>query len=41
MYILEFDADKPVRSAIVIGQRAGGWSAYFGDSEPMSMQWTR
>ena len=27
----EFDADKPVRSAIVIGQRADGWSAYFGD----------
>ena len=27
----EFNADKPVRSAIVIGQRADGWSAYFGD----------
>ena len=26
-----FDAGKPVRSAIVIGQQAGGWSAYFGD----------
>src|SRR5215472_614351 len=31
MYIWEFDAGKPVRSAIVIGQQAGGWSAYFGD----------
>ena len=27
----EFDAGRPVRSAIVIGQQAGGWSAYFGD----------
>lgn len=27
----KFDAGKPVRSAIVIGRRAGGWSAYFGD----------
>ena len=27
----EFNADKPVRSAIVIGQRADGWSVYFGD----------
>jgi polyvinyl alcohol dehydrogenase (cytochrome) len=26
-----FDAGKPVRSAIVIGPQAGGWSAYFGD----------
>jgi polyvinyl alcohol dehydrogenase (cytochrome) len=27
----EFYAGKPVRSGIVIGQRADGWSAYFGD----------
>jgi polyvinyl alcohol dehydrogenase (cytochrome) len=27
----EFDVGKPVRSAIVIGQQAGAWSAYFGD----------
>jgi polyvinyl alcohol dehydrogenase (cytochrome) len=27
----EFYAVKPVRSTIVIGQRADGWSAYFGD----------
>jgi polyvinyl alcohol dehydrogenase (cytochrome) len=27
----EFDAGRPVRSAIVIGQQAGGWTAYFGD----------
>jgi polyvinyl alcohol dehydrogenase (cytochrome) len=27
----EFDAAKPVRSAMVIGQRVGGWSVYFGD----------
>ena len=27
----EFHADRPVRSAIAIGQRADGWSAYFGD----------
>jgi len=27
----EFDAGRPVRSAIIIGQQAGGWSAYFGD----------
>ena len=23
--------DKPVRTAVVIGPRAGGWAAYFGD----------
>ena len=28
----EFDADKGVRSAIVIGQRSNGWAAYFGDA---------
>jgi PQQ-like domain len=27
----EFDAGRPVRSAVVIGQQAGSWSAYFGD----------
>jgi polyvinyl alcohol dehydrogenase (cytochrome) len=27
----EFDADVNVRSAIVIGQNASGWTAYFGD----------
>jgi polyvinyl alcohol dehydrogenase (cytochrome) len=27
----EFDTDKPVRSAIVIGRQAGSWLAYFGD----------
>jgi polyvinyl alcohol dehydrogenase (cytochrome) len=27
----EFNAGKPVRSAIVIGEQAGAWSAYFGD----------
>ena len=27
----EFYAGAPVRSAIVIGQHAGGWSIYFGD----------
>jgi polyvinyl alcohol dehydrogenase (cytochrome) len=27
----EFDAGKAVRSAVVIGQRADGWAAYFGD----------
>ena len=27
----EFYAAAPVRSAIVIGQHAGGWSIYFGD----------
>ena len=27
----EFYAVRPVRSAIVIGQQADGWSAYFGD----------
>jgi polyvinyl alcohol dehydrogenase (cytochrome) len=27
----EFDAGKPVRSAVVIGPRESGWSAYFGD----------
>jgi glucose dehydrogenase len=27
----EFDAGRPVRSAIAIGQQAGCWSAYFGD----------
>src|SRR6516165_7192992 len=27
----EFDAGRPVRSAIVIGQQADGWPAYFGD----------
>ena len=26
-----FGAGKPVRSAVVIGQRADGWAAYFGD----------
>jgi len=27
----EFNVEKPVRSAIVIGHRADGWSVYFGD----------
>jgi polyvinyl alcohol dehydrogenase (cytochrome) len=27
----EFDAGAPVRTAIVIGPRLGGWAAYFGD----------
>ena len=27
----EFDAGRPVRSAIVIGQQPGGWSVYSGD----------
>jgi polyvinyl alcohol dehydrogenase (cytochrome) len=27
----QFDAGKPVRSAIVIGPRGDGWAAYFGD----------
>lgn len=27
----QFDAGAPVRSAVVIGQAADGWSAYFGD----------
>lgn len=27
----EFNAGKPVRSAVIVGQRADGWSAYFGD----------
>ena len=27
----EFDAGKPVRSAVVIGHQGDGWSAYFGD----------
>jgi polyvinyl alcohol dehydrogenase (cytochrome) len=27
----EFDAGKPVRSAVVIGRQGDGWSAYFGD----------
>jgi polyvinyl alcohol dehydrogenase (cytochrome) len=28
----EYDAGKPVRSAVVVGPNAGGWAAYFGDS---------
>jgi polyvinyl alcohol dehydrogenase (cytochrome) len=28
----EYDAGKPVRSAVVVGPSAGGWAAYFGDS---------
>ena len=27
----QFDAGKPVRSAVVIGPRGDGWAAYFGD----------
>ena len=27
----KFNTEKPVRSAIVVGQRADGWSVYFGD----------
>ena len=27
----EYDAGKPVRSAVVVGPSAGGWAAYFGD----------
>src|SRR3712207_1439160 len=27
----EYAAGAPVRSAIVVGRRPGGWSAYFGD----------
>ncbi|HEY3718666.1 MAG TPA: PQQ-binding-like beta-propeller repeat protein [Roseiarcus sp.] len=27
----EYDAGKPVRTAVAIGPRAGGWAAYFGD----------
>jgi len=27
----EFNAARPVRSAIIVGQQADGWSAYFGD----------
>ena len=37
----EFDAGRPVRSAIIIGQQAGGWSAYSATSAPMSTQLTR
>ena len=28
----QFDAGKPVRSAVVIGPRGDGWAAYFGDA---------
>ena len=28
----EYDAGKPVRSAIVVGMRGESWSAYFGDA---------
>jgi polyvinyl alcohol dehydrogenase (cytochrome) len=28
----QFDAGKPVRPAVVIGPRGGGWAAYFGDA---------
>jgi polyvinyl alcohol dehydrogenase (cytochrome) len=28
----QFDAGKPVRSAVVIGPRGDGWTAYFGDA---------
>ena len=28
----QFEAGKPVRSAIVIGPRGDGWTAYFGDA---------
>jgi polyvinyl alcohol dehydrogenase (cytochrome) len=27
----QFDAGKPIRSAVVIGPRGDGWAAYFGD----------
>jgi polyvinyl alcohol dehydrogenase (cytochrome) len=28
----QFDAGKPVRSAVVVGPRGEGWTAYFGDA---------
>jgi polyvinyl alcohol dehydrogenase (cytochrome) len=28
----QFEAGKPIRSAVVIGQRGDGWAAYFGDA---------
>ena len=28
----QFEAGKPVRSAVVIGPRGDGWAAYFGDA---------
>src|ERR1700691_6049538 len=28
----QFEAGKPVRSAVVVGPRGDGWAAYFGDA---------